>query len=139
MRWGITPNITFSGAVNPDFSQIEADAVQLAINSDSLCSIEEKRPFFLESSDYFETGLELLYTRMIADPSAALKLTGKLGRHTIGLLHRPRRSHQSRGARASRARNRVPTTQRTPRLWRRYRYDLGADSTIGAMFTDREG
>ncbi len=24
-RWGITPNLTFSGTLNPDFSQVEVD------------------------------------------------------------------------------------------------------------------
>ncbi|MEJ2546039.1 MAG: carbohydrate binding family 9 domain-containing protein, partial [Calditrichaceae bacterium] len=32
-KWGITPNFTFSGTVNPDFSNIEADILQLDINN----------------------------------------------------------------------------------------------------------
>lgn len=138
MRWGITPNITLTGAINPDFSQIEADAVQLSINRRFALFYDEKRPFFLESSDYFESGLELLYTRMIADPSAALKLTGKLGRHTIGFftardnvsnLVVPGVQGSSSGSYES------PNTASVGR----YRYDLGSDSTIGALITDREG
>ncbi len=138
VRWGITPNITLSGAVNPDFSQIEADAVQLAVNERFTLFFDEKRPFFLESSDYFETGLDLLYTRMIADPSAALKVTGKLGRHTVGLftalddvtnLVVPGVEGSDSGS---------YDTSNTATV-ARYRYDLGADSTIGAMLTDREG
>lgn len=138
IRWGMTPNITFSGAVNPDFSQIEADAVQLSINQRFALFYNEKRPFFLESSDYFESGLELLYTRMIADPSAALKLTGKLGRHTIGFftarddvtnLVVPGVQGSSSGS---------YETANTATVGR-YRYDLGSDSTIGALVTDREG
>ncbi|MDX2437812.1 MAG: DUF5916 domain-containing protein [Acidobacteriota bacterium] len=138
VRWGVTPNITLSGAVNPDFSQIEADAVQLAINERFTLFFDEKRPFFLESSDYFETSLDLLYTRMIADPSAALKVTGKLGRHTVGLFSAldgvtnlvvPGVEASSSGTYESSNTSTVA----------RYRYDLGADSTAGAIFTDREG
>ncbi len=138
VRWGITPNITLSGAINPDFSQIEADAVQLAINRRFALFFTEKRPFFLESLDYFETPLDLLYTRMIADPSAALKATGKLGRHTMGLftaldnvtnLVVPGVQGSESGSFESKNASTVA----------RYRYDLGADSTVGAMFTDREG
>ncbi len=58
----------------PGFSQVEADAVQLQINEQFALFYPEARPFFLESADYFNTKLNLLYTRMVADPSAALKL-----------------------------------------------------------------
>ena len=136
--WGMTPNITLTGAINPDFSQVEADAVQLAINTRFALFFPEKRPFFLESADYFDSGLDLLYTRMIADPSVALKLTGKLGSHTIGLFTARDEvtnvivpgPQGSSGASFD-----APNTSTVGR----YRYNLGTDSTIGAMFTDREG
>ncbi len=136
--WGMTPNITLTGAINPDFSQVEADAVQLAINTRFALFFPEKRPFFLESADYFDSGLNLLYTRMIADPSAALKLTGKLGRHTVGLFTARDEvtnvivpgPQGSSGASFD-----SPNTSTVGR----YRFNLGTDSTIGAVFTDREG
>lgn len=31
VRWGVTPSLTFNGTVNPDFSQVEADATQFQI------------------------------------------------------------------------------------------------------------
>jgi len=136
--WGITPNITFTGALNPDFSQIEADAVQLALNERFELFFEERRPFFLESADYFETGVNLFYTRMIADPLAALKLTGKMGRHTIGVISAydeitnlivPGPEGSDSGAFDS------PNTA----FVGRYRYDLGSGSTIGAYVNDRRG
>jgi len=136
--WGVTPNLTLTGALNPDFSQVEADAVQLAINTRFALFFPEKRPFFLESADYFDSGLNLLYTRMIADPSAALKLTGKFGRHTVGLFT----------ARDEVTNVIVPGPQGSSgdsfdepntSTVGRYRFNLGTDSTIGAVFTDREG
>jgi hypothetical protein len=138
VTWGITPNITFTGALNPDFSQIEADAVRLDLNERFELFFEEKRPFFLESADYFETGVNLLYTRMIADPLAALKLTGKIGRHTIGVISAydevtnlivPGVEGSDSGAFDS------PNTA----FVGRYRYDLGSDSTVGAFVSDRRG
>ena len=136
--WGITPNITLTGTLNPDFSQVEADAVQLAINRRFALFFREARPFFLESADYFDTGLRLLHTRVIADPSAALKLTGKSGGHTIGFFSArdevtnlivPGPQGSSSGSFES------PNTSTVGR----YRFDLGGGSTVGAMFTDREG
>jgi hypothetical protein len=138
VTWGITPNITFSGAINPDFSQIEADAVQLALNQRFTLFFEEKRPFFLESSDYFETGLELLYTRMIADPLAALKLTGKIGRHTVGVFSARDEVTNLIVPGVQGSDSATFETSNTSTVGR-YRYDLGSDSTIGAMLTDRVG
>jgi hypothetical protein len=138
VTWGITPNITFTGALNPDFSQIEADAVQLAINQTFELFFEERRPFFLESADYFETGVDLLYTRMIANPLAAAKVTGKMGRHTIGVISAydeitnvivpgPEGSDSATFESSNTA------------LIGRYRYDLGTDSTVGTFVSDRRG
>jgi hypothetical protein len=138
IRWGMTPNITLSGAINPDFSQVEADAVQLAINERFALFFEERRPFFLEGADYFDTGLNLLYTRVVADPLAALKVTGKVGRHTVGVftaldevtnLIVPGPEGSSSGGFEKQNLSSVG----------RYRYDLGAGSTVGTMITDRQG
>ncbi|HJZ12464.1 MAG TPA: DUF5916 domain-containing protein, partial [Acidobacteriota bacterium] len=67
-RWGITPGITFNGTINPDFSQVEADAAQLTINKQFAIFYPEKRPFFLEGADLFETRINAVYSRDIADP-----------------------------------------------------------------------
>ena len=83
-RWGITPNLTLNAALNPDFSQIEADAVQLDINTQFALFFNEKRPFFLEGSDFFEGPLRTVYTRTVADPEVGLKVTGRMGDSTIG-------------------------------------------------------
>ena len=136
--WGITPNLTFSAAINPDFSQIEADAVQLALNQRFALFFQEKRPFFLESADYFKTGLDLLYTRVITDPMVALKLTGKMGKHTVGVFSArdeitnlvvPGLDGSDSGS------FETPNTSTVGR----YRYDLRSNSTLGLIFTDREG
>ena len=84
VRWGITPDLTANLAINPDFSQVEADVAQLDVNNQFALFFPEKRPFFLEGSDYFRTPIRAVYTRTVANPDVGVKLTGKRGDHTFG-------------------------------------------------------
>jgi hypothetical protein len=86
LKLGITPNITLDAAINPDFAQVEADATVVTANQRFPIFFEEKRPFFLEGKDVFQTPLNALNTRAIVDPDYAVKLTGKRGRSSFGLL-----------------------------------------------------
>ncbi|MDT7605449.1 MAG: hypothetical protein QOF61_3446 [Acidobacteriota bacterium] len=85
-KWGITPTVTLDLAVNPDFAQVEADATVNTANQRFPIFFEEKRPFFLEGKDIFNTPIAAVHTRTIIDPDIAAKLTGKRGRNTFGLL-----------------------------------------------------
>jgi hypothetical protein len=85
-RWAVTPGTSLQATINPDFSQVEADAAQLDVNTRFALYFPERRPFFVEGADVFETRLPLVFTRTIADPSAGLKLTGKSGAHLYGVL-----------------------------------------------------
>lgn len=78
--------LTFDLTVNPDFRQVESDAPQILVNQRFEAFFPEKRLFFLENSSYFQTPIQLLFTRRIAKPDAGARLTGKLGRYGIGLL-----------------------------------------------------
>ena len=73
-------------AVNPDFSQVESDEPQVTANQRFEVFFPEKRPFFLENSDYFNTPIRLLFTRRIADPQIGLRLTGKKGPYKLAML-----------------------------------------------------
>ncbi len=86
VRWGITPDLTANLAINPDFSQIEADVLQLDVNNRFALFFPERRPFFLEGADYFWTPIDAVFTRTVADPDLGAKLTGKRGDHTFGLF-----------------------------------------------------
>lgn len=86
MRWGITPDLTANLAINPDFSQIEADVAQLAVNNRFALFFPEKRPFFLEGADYFTTPINAVFTRTISSPDVGAKLTGKRGDNTFGII-----------------------------------------------------
>lgn len=137
-QWGITPNLTMSGAVNPDFSQVEADAAQLAVNTQFALFYPEKRPFFLEGADIFETRFNAIYSRNIADPEWGVKITGKEGKNALGaIIAEDRRtnfllpSSQGSGLATSDEKN-LSTILR-------YRRDLFGATTGGFFYTGREG
>ncbi len=137
-RWGITPNLVLSGTLNPDFSQVEADSVQLEVNRRFALFYPEKRPFFQEGADYFATPFNVVHTRMVADPSWGVKLTGKVGATALGafvvrdeitnlIFPGPEGSRSTSLDRGS-----------TAGVFR-YRHDLGGSSTLGVIATGRSG
>jgi Domain of unknown function (DUF5916)/Carbohydrate family 9 binding domain-like len=71
---------------NPDFSQVESEDPQITVNQRFEVYFPEKRPFFLENEDYFRTPIDLFFTRNIQDPSAGIRLTGKEGPYSVGLM-----------------------------------------------------
>ena len=77
---------------NPDFSQVESEDPQITVNQRFAVYFPEKRPFFLENEDYFRTPLDLFFTRNIGDPSAGIRLTGKQGPYSVGLMSTDDRS-----------------------------------------------
>ena len=86
VRWGITQDIMFNATINPDFSTIESDAGQLSVNKNYALFYNEKRPFFLDNSEYFSSPYSLVYTRNIADPDFGTKVTGRLDNHSFGFF-----------------------------------------------------
>ncbi|MEO7520687.1 MAG: DUF5916 domain-containing protein [Gemmatimonas sp.] len=86
VRAGLGSNFVLNGTVRPDFSQVEADALQVAADQRFALFYPERRPFFVEGSDQFNVPNTLVYTRRVVQPDAALKLTGRLGRSNVSLL-----------------------------------------------------
>ncbi|HXG95104.1 MAG TPA: DUF5916 domain-containing protein [Blastocatellia bacterium] len=86
VKFGITPTVTLDFAANPDFAQVEADQPVVTANQRFPIFFAEKRPFFLEGADIFRTPIQAVHTRAIIDPDYAVKLTGKQGRNTFGVL-----------------------------------------------------
>ncbi len=82
----LTPSISLDAAVNPDFGEVEADQPQITANQRFPFFFEEKRPFFLEGIALFRTLVQAVHTRTIIDPDAAMKLSGKAGRTSFGLM-----------------------------------------------------
>lgn len=78
--------ITVDLAINPDFAQVEADQLVVTANQRFPIFFPEKRPFFLEGIEIFQTPVTTVHTRAIVDPDVAVKTTGKIGRNTFGLM-----------------------------------------------------
>jgi hypothetical protein len=85
-KYSLSSDVTAEATVNPDFSQIESDAVQIDINSTTALYYPERRPFFQEGSDIFQTLFNSFYSRLISNPQYAAKLTGRVGPNSIGFL-----------------------------------------------------
>ncbi|HUP02077.1 MAG TPA: DUF5916 domain-containing protein [Gemmatimonadota bacterium] len=136
-RWGLTSSLTLLGTANPDFSQVEADAAQLDVNTRFALFFPEKRPFFLEGSDAFDLPATLVFTRTVADPIAGVKLTGKEGPHTIGAFATRDRINNLifPGPQGS---SQTSLSQEVSGLVARYRRDIGGSSTVGLLYTGRE-
>jgi hypothetical protein len=126
LRWGVTPNLTVNLTANPDFSQVEADVGQVVFDPRSALFFPEKRPFFLDGSEHFDTPNPLVHTRRVASPRAAAKTTGKVGGLNLGLLT----AVDDPGLSASGLDHPVFNIVRLRR-------DLGAQSTAGLLYTDR--
>ncbi|HSK70200.1 MAG TPA: carbohydrate binding family 9 domain-containing protein, partial [Pyrinomonadaceae bacterium] len=86
-KFGLTPTMTLDFAYNPDFAQVEADAPVSTANVRFPINFPEKRPFFLERIDIFQTRMNVVNTRAIADPDVAAKLTGRRGKNTFGIMY----------------------------------------------------
>jgi hypothetical protein len=126
LRWGVTNNLTLSGTMNPDFSQIEADVARVQFDPRSAVFFPEKRPFFLEGIEHFELPERLIYTRRIAAPIAAVKLTGKVSGTNVALLS----GVDDQTSSATGSDNPVHN-------WLRVRRDLGGQSHLGIAYTDK--
>ncbi len=124
VRWGVTSNLTMNGTVNPDFSQVEADAGQTQFDPRRAVFFPEKRPFFLEGSENFQAPNQLIYTRRIVSPHSAAKFTGKVSGTEMGFLSAVDSDLSDSGDRP---------------LFNilRVKRDVGEESTVGLAYTDR--
>lgn len=127
VRWGVTSNLSLAATANPDFSQVEADAGQIVTDPRQALFFAEKRPFFLEGIEQFQTPQQLIYTRRIQNPVAAVKLTGKAAGTDIGLISAVDEIPND----VTGVGNRHPVYNLL-----RVRRDIGGQSTAGLVYTD---
>jgi len=124
---------TIDATANPDFSQVESEDPQITVNQRYAVYFPEKRPFFLENEDFFRSPMNLFFTRNIGDPSAGIRLTGKDGPYSVGMMSADDRSpglavpdyDPLSGIRS------YFTVARVSR-------DLWKQSSVGAVYTDWE-
>jgi hypothetical protein len=127
VRWGITDELTLDGTVRPDFSQIESDVPQLVYDPRQALYYPEKRPFFLDGLEQFDTPSSLVYTRRILQPDGAVKIAGEFAGASIGLLS------------AADAPSASYTGHDDPIIdILRVRRQVGAGTTLGLIGADRE-
>lgn len=135
-RWGITPNLILNAAVNPDFSQVEADVRELEVNTRFAIRYPEKRPFFLEGADFFLTPVEAVFTRTVADPDGGLKITGKVGKNAFGIFGAYDRINNLLFP-SNQGSSSTAVDQGVGSGVFRYRRDIGRTSNIGLLYTGR--
>ena len=138
VSWAPSPNLTINGTLNPDFSQVETDQAQLNLNDSFALFFPEKRPFFLEGADYFNTQFNVLYTRQVSDPDWGLRITGRtadaaygafIARDATTLLLVP-------GVLGS---GFTQLDQPADVAVARYRYNVDEHTTLGVIATFRQG
>jgi hypothetical protein len=136
LKWNPSARLTFDATLNPDFSQIEADVPQLAVDSSFAISYPEKRAFFLESVDLLSTPLPAVYTRAITAPAWGMRATGQNGANAYTLLLAEDRGGGSTILPGAYGSSEIPQ-ERSEVLVGRLRHTLG-NSFIGMLTTARE-
>ena len=126
-------SFVLDATINPDFSQVESDQPQITVNQRFEVFFPEKRPFFLENSNYFTSPINMVFTRRIGHPEFGLRLTGKSGPWAVGVLASDDRAPGEA----------LPPTDphagdRATFTIARVSRDILNQSTIGATYTDRE-
>ncbi len=121
--------------INPDFSQVEADAAQIDVNSTFALFFPEKRPFFQEGSDLFNTYFNAVYTRSINDPIGAGKLTWRNGSNSTAFLT-ARDEHSVIILPFEESSEFVENGKSYSNILR-VRHDLGKQSHVGFLATNR--
>ncbi|HMB69367.1 MAG TPA: DUF5916 domain-containing protein, partial [bacterium] len=135
LKYGINSTTTAELTVNPDYSQIESDAGRIDVNTTFALFFPERRPFFQEGSNLYNTWISGVYTRSINDPEAAAKITGQSGKTQYLYL----------AASDDASPMILPFSQRSDFLLldnsfsniARVRHSLKEESFVGALVTDR--
>lgn len=143
LKYGITSSIVAEATVNPDFSQVESDALQVTVNQRYPLLYSEKRPFFMEAGNLFDLagvgdGLGNMSmpvnTRLIVDPQWGGRVTGEVGRGSFALLAASDRSPGNPWADGDN-----PDLGREALFWiGRGKLGLGGDNFLGVMYSGRE-
>ena len=135
LKYGISSDLTADFTINPDFSQIESDLPQIDVNQRFPLFYPELRPFFLEGQEIFNVfaPITAIHTRTIIDPRYGGKVSGKVGRSSVGVLFADDEAAGKRDDTSD------PAFGRTAKVAiGRARFDLYPESFVGATFTNRD-
>jgi len=137
VKWNPSANNAVDFTINPDFSQIEADVAQITVNQRFAVFYQEKRPFFLEGFDLFDTPMQVAYTRTITAPRFGVRATGKQGATAYTLLMTKDEGGGLAVLPGPLGSDFAPQDFKSYATIGRVRHDIGA-SFVGAVLTDRE-
>ncbi len=129
----LTPSLKLNLTSFTDFAQVESDRIPVNLSRFSVY-YPEKRAFFLEGYDQFDFYLgdqnSAFYTRKLGTENGqtvpiigAVRLFGKIGKSNIGLLNLEE--------------SEIDSISATNNTVLRYKYDIGKQSYIGGIFTNR--
>lgn len=85
-EWQISPNVSLNGTYNPDFATVEADQVKINLTRYEL-SYPEKRLFFQEGNEMYNTRIKTFYSRRIQDIDYGVRLNGKIGDYQFNAMN----------------------------------------------------
>src|SRR5688500_5288620 len=157
VKYGLPGGLTLTATVNPDFGQVEVDPA--VVNLSAFESFfPEKRPFFVEGASIFSLGTirggpsygqqQVFYSRRIGRPPqhfpsavyadapdattilGAAKVTGRVGKWTVGILDALTAEEKARTVDASNVRGETPVEPMTNYFVGRVRRDLNGGNTI---------
>jgi hypothetical protein len=144
VKYGITSSIVAEATLNPDFSQVESDALQVTVNQRYPVLYSEKRPFFMEAGNLFDLAavgdglgnmVRPVHTRTVVDPQWGIRLTGEQGKGSFALLAAADRSPGNPWGDGEAN----PDLGRKATFWiGRGKLGLGQDNYIGLLYSGRE-
>jgi hypothetical protein len=156
MKYAVTRSLSFTGTVNPDFGQVEADPAEVNLSAFETF-FNERRPFFVEGSGTFQFDCDdcsIFYSRRIGRsprgvPDAtggyvvqpgqssilgAGKLTGRMGQFSVGTLAAVTEEEHARLA-IGESRFRQPVEPQTFYTVSRVRREFADQSSLGLILT----
>lgn len=81
----LSPELTSAFTLFPDYGQVEADPDTIELR-DTERFLREKRTFFREGSELFDTPINIYYSRRFTDIDFGAKVTGQGRRWALGLI-----------------------------------------------------
>src|SRR5262249_9813682 len=132
-KFVIKDALTLDVTARPDFSQVESDEPQVTVNQRYEVKFPEKRPFFMENANYFQTPVQLFYSRPIIPPDLGTRLTGRVDQWAMGAFFT-----DDRAPGAVLAASDPQYGHRAGAGVFRLQRDFGPQSNAGVLFTSRD-
>lgn len=125
VNWQISSNVSLNSTLNPDFATVEADQQRINLTRYEL-SYPEKRLFFQEGNDMYDTRIKTFYSRRIQDIGFGNRLNGKIGKTQFNILN----------VKTSEISPENPTALFTAA---KLKFDVLKSSTLGLTVVDKSG